>query len=197
MVATTTGARQAGVQRSREALLTAATDAFVEHGVQAPVRNIAERAGVGVGTLYRHFPTRADLVGAVYRHQVQECTALAVSLLAQPIPAVEALERWMAAFVDFLVTKHGLSEALLSEDPSLANLHALILEELVPACSSLIAAGQEAGEVDPQVAAFTLLRAVGNLSIPGPGYGRDEARQMVSRLLAGCRTVNARSPHPG
>lgn len=190
----TTGVRQAGMQRSREALLTAATEAFVEHGVQAPVRDVAERAGVGVGTVYRHFPTRAELVGAVYRHQVQECTALAASLLEQPVPAAEALERWMAAFVDFLVTKHGLSEALLSADPSLANLHALILEELVPACSSLLAAGQDAGEVDPQVTAFTLLRAVGNLSVPGPGYGGDEARQMVTRLLAGCRTAVTHSP---
>lgn len=185
------------MQRSRQALMTAAAAAFVEHGVQAPVRDIAERAGVGVGTVYRHFPTRADLVNAVYRHQVQECTALAASLLEQPIRAVEALETWMAAFVDFLVTKHGLSEALLSEDPSLANLHALILDELVPACASLLAAGQQTGEVDARVVAFTLLRAVGNLSIPGPGYGSDEARQMVSRLLAGCRTAIADSPRKG
>ncbi|WP_432519142.1 TetR/AcrR family transcriptional regulator [Kineococcus sp. SYSU DK006] len=179
------------MRRSREALLTAAAAAFVEHGVQAPVRDIAERAGVGVGTLYRHFPTRADLVGAVYRHQVTECTDLAAALLAQPLPPLEALSRWMAAFVDFLVTKHGLSEALLSEDPGLADLHAMILDELVPACASLLAAGQEAGQIDPQVEALTLLRAVGNLSIPGPGYGSDEARGMVARLLAGCRTQAA------
>jgi AcrR family transcriptional regulator len=190
-VTPTTGARQAGVQRSREALLSAATEAFVEHGVQAPVRDVAERAGVGVGTVYRHFPTRADLVAAVYRHQVQECTDLAVALRQQPVPAVEALERWTAAFVDFLVTKHGLGEALLSDDPGLASLHALVLDELVPACSSLLVAAQDAGQVDPQVVALTLLRAVGNLSIPGPGYGRDEARQMVARLLAGCRTATA------
>lgn len=185
---TKTGVRQAGMQRSREALLTAAAAVFVDLGVQAPVRNIAERAGVGVGTVYRHFPTRADLVSAVYRHQVQECTALAAALREQPIPAIEALGRWMAAYVDFLVTKHGLSEALRSEDPSLATLHALVLDELVPACASLLVASQDAGEVDPRIVAFTLLRAVGNLSIPGPGYGKDEANQMVTRLLAGCRT---------
>ncbi len=196
-MSTTTGVRQAGMQRSREALLTAATAAFVDLGVQAPVRDIAERAGVGVGTVYRHFPTRADLVSAVYRHQVQECTALAVQLREQPIPAVEALNRWMAAYVDFLVTKHGLSEALISEDPSLANLHALVLDELVPACAALLTASPDAGEVDPEIVAFTLLRAVGNLSIPGPGYGKDEARQMVTRLLAGCRTATADSPHQG
>ena len=193
----TTGVRRAGMQRSREALLSAAAAAFVEHGVQAPVRDIAERAGVGVGTLYRHFPTRADLVAAVYRHQVQACTAMAAALREQPIAAFEALSRWMAAFVDFLVTKHGLSEALLSEDPSLVNLHALVLDELVPACSSLLVAGQDAGEVDPQVEAFTLLRAVGNLSIPGPGYGREQAGQMVARLLAGCRTRTADPLHEG
>lgn len=194
---TPTGVRQAGMQRSREALLAAAAAAFVDHGVQAPVRNIAERAGVGVGTVYRHFPTRADLVSAVYRHQVQECTALAAALREQPIPAAEALDRWMAAFVDFLVTKHGLSEALRSEDPSLANLHALVLDELVPACSLLLVASQEAGEVDPRIVAFTLLRAVGNLSIPGPGYGKDEAGQMVTRLLAGCRTGITDLPNQG
>lgn len=197
MVATTSGVRQAGMQRSREALLAAAAAAFVEHGVQAPVRNIAERAGLGVGTVYRHFPTRADLVSAVYRHQVQECTALAEQLLRQPIGAVEALQRWMEVYVDFLVTKHGLSDALRSEDPSLTNLHALIMDELVPACASLLAAGQDAGEVDPDVAAFTLLRAVGNLSITGPGYGRAEVEEMVARLLTGCRTgpADARAPH--
>ncbi|MEZ0163264.1 TetR/AcrR family transcriptional regulator [Kineococcus sp. LSe6-4] len=151
------------------------------------------RAGVGVGTVYRHFPTRADLVGAVYRHQVQECTALAATLREQAVPPVDALERWIAAFVDFLATKHGLGEALLSEDSGLANLHALVLDELVPACASLLEAGQRSGELDPRIVAPTLLRAVGNLSIPGPGYGREQAREMVTRLLAGCRTAPARS----
>ncbi|MEZ0493524.1 TetR/AcrR family transcriptional regulator [Kineococcus sp. TBRC 1896] len=189
---TTSGARRAGVQRSRQALLDAAAAAFVENGVQAPVRDIAGRAGVGVGTVYRHFPTRADLVGAVYRHQVQECTALAAALRRQPLPPGEALDRWIAAFVDFLTTKHGLGEALLSDDPGLANLHSLVLDELVPACASLLDAAQRVGEVDARLDALTLLRAVGNLSLPGPGYGRAEAGQMVARLLAGCRTAAPR-----
>ena len=184
----TTGVRQASTRRTREALLAAATATFLDQGVQAPVRDIATRAGVGLGTVYRHFPTRADLVSAVYRHQVDECTALAATLRQQPIPAAEALSRWIAAFVDFLVTKHGLSVALRSEDPGLASLHALVLDELVPACASLLAASQQAGDIDPQIAAYTLLRAVGNLCILGPGYDRDDAKQMVARLLAGCRT---------
>lgn len=184
----TTGVRQAGARRSREAVLAAAATAFVAQGVQARVRDIAGRAGVGVGTVYRHFPTRADLVSAVYRHQVDECTALAAQLRQQPVPAAEALDRWVAAFVDFLVTKHGLSVALSSEDPGLANLHALVLDKLVPACSTLLAASQEAGEVDRLITAYTLLRAIGNLCILGPDYGGDDARQMVACLLAGCRT---------
>jgi AcrR family transcriptional regulator len=184
----TIGIRQASVQRSREALLTAAAAAFVEHGVEAPVRDIAGRAGLGVGTVYRHFPTRADLVVAVYRHQVDECAALASELRKESVPAAEALSRWIAAFVDFLMTKHGLSVALRSEDPSLQNLHSLMLNELVPACSSLLEASQDAGDVDRQIAAFTLLRAVGNLCILGPSYSRDDAKRMVARLLAGCRT---------
>lgn len=187
----TTGVRQTNMRRSREALLAAATAAFLDQGVQAPVRDIAGRAGVGLGTLYRHFPTRADLVNAVYRHQVDECTALAAELRNPPVPAAEALDRWITAFVDFLVTKHGLSIALHSEDPSLASLHALVLDELVPACSSLLVRSQDAGEIDRQITAFTLLRAIGNLCILGPGYDRDDAKQMVARLLAGCRTSAA------
>lgn len=182
------GVRQLGAQRSRAALLTAAAAAFVDHGVQVPVREIATRAGVGVGTVYRHFPTRADLVVAVYRHQVEECTALAAQLREQPMSAAEALDRWITAFVDFLVTKHGLSDALSSQDPGRGTLHALLLDELVPACSTLLVASQQAGQVDPELDAFTLLRAVGNLCISGDGYGKDESRAMVGRLLAGCRT---------
>lgn len=188
------GARQEGARRSREALLTAAAEAFVAHGVQAPVRDIASRAGVGVGTVYRHFPTRADLVTAVYRHQVDECTSLAAELREQGVPPAEALARWIAAFVDFLATKHGLSDALRSEDPGLASLHALLLDQMVPACASLLTPTQEAGEIDGRLDAFTLLRAVGNLCITGPGYGRDDAEHMVSRLLSGCRAAAVIDP---
>jgi AcrR family transcriptional regulator len=187
-VAGSVGARQAGVERNREALLTAAAAVFVEQGVQAPIRDIAGRAGVGVGTVYRHFPTRAELVTAVYRHQLDECAALAAQLLQEPLAPVIALTRWIDAFVEFLVTKHGLGVALQSEDPSLLSLHTLMLDTLVPACASLIEAGMTAGEIDPRVTAYTLMRAIGNLCILGANYGRPEAKDMVARLLTGCRT---------
>lgn len=189
-MADTGGARQAGVERNREALLSAAASVFVEQGVQAPIRDIASRAGVGVGTVYRHFPSRAELVTAVYRHQLDECTALAAKLLQEPVSPTVALSRWIDAFVEFLVTKHGLGVALQSQDSSLISLHTLMLDRLVPACASLIDAGVAAGEIDPGVTAHTLMRAVGNLCILGAHYGRGEATDMVARLLAGCRATN-------
>lgn len=180
------GVREAGARRTREALLSAAAEVFVEQGVQAPVRDIAERAGVGVGTVYRHFPDRAELVIAVYRHQIDECVALAEGLQDSTEPG-SALEQWIGAFVEFLVTKHGLGVALQSDDAGFQSLHALMLDRLVPACGLLVEAAVEQGELDPGVTAYALMRAVGNLCILGPGYEREDARAMVVRLLAGCR----------
>ena len=183
------GAREAGARRTREALLEAAAQVFVERGVQAPIRDIAGRAGVGVGTVYRHFPDRAELVVAVYRHQIDECVALAESL-ADSSEAGRALEQWIGAFVEFLVTKHGLGVALQSDDAGFHSLHALMLDKLVPACGRLVEAAVAQGELDPGVTAYVLMRAVGNLCILGPGYEREDARTMVDRLLAGCRRTS-------
>jgi AcrR family transcriptional regulator len=187
-VAPGVGAREAGARRTRTALLQAAADVFVERGVQAPIRDIAGRAGVGVGTVYRHFPDRAELVIAVYRHQIDECTALAGELADSPEPR-RALETWIGAFVEFLVTKHGLGVALQSDEAGFQSLHALMLDKLVPACGLLVDAAVSRGELDPGVTAYSLMRAVGNLCILGPGYEREDARAMVVRLLAGCRST--------
>ena len=180
------GAREAGARRTREALLAAAAEVFVERGVQAPIRDIAARAGVGVGTVYRHFPDRAELVIAVYRHQIEACVALAGELEHASEPG-RALEQWVGAFVEFLVTKHGLGVALQSDDAGFKSLHSLMLDKLVPACGALVDAAVAADELDPSVTAYALMRAVGNLCILGPGYERDDAKAMVVRLLAGCR----------
>lgn len=187
------GAREAGAQRTRKSLLSAAAEVFVEQGVQAPIRDIAGRAGVGLGTVYRHFPNRAELVTAVYRHQLDECVALADELAQASDPGA-ALARWIDTFVEFLVTKHGLGGALQSEDPSLQGLHSLMLDNLVPACETLVDAAVEHGQMLPGISAYTLMRAVGNLCIVGPGYGRDDARRMVERLLVGCRVDGAAEP---
>ncbi|MFE2855416.1 TetR/AcrR family transcriptional regulator [Streptomyces lavendulae] len=181
------GVRQAQAQRTRSSVLAAAAAVFVDQGVQAPVRDIAERAGVGVGTIYRNFPTRADLVTAVYRHQIDTCAALAPLLLEESASPFTALTRWVDAFVEFLVTKHGLGAALGSGDPGLENLHALMLDTLVPACATLLDACAAADELGPGITAYTLMRAIGNLCITGPDYDRADARRMVAALLAGTR----------
>ncbi|MFG2720583.1 TetR/AcrR family transcriptional regulator [Streptomyces sp. NPDC048416] len=181
------GVRQAQAQRTRGAVLAAAAAVFVGQGVQAPIRDIAERAGVGVGTIYRHFPTRADLVTAVYRHQIDTCSALAPQLLEESASPFAALTRWADAFVDFLVTKHGLGAALGSGDPGLENLHTLMLDTLVPACATLLDACVAADELAPGTTAYTLMRAMGNLCITGPDYDQADAKRMVALLLAGCR----------
>jgi AcrR family transcriptional regulator len=182
-------AREIGAQRTREALLAAAAQAFVERGVHAPIRDIAGRAGVGVGTVYRHFPDRSQLVIAVYRHQIDQCVALAEQLKDAAEPS-KALDQWIGAFVEFLVTKHGLGAALHSDDASFHSLHSLMLDRLVPACDLLVDAAVAADELDPTVTAYALMRAVGNLCILGPGYEREDARAMVVRLLAGCLVTN-------
>ncbi|GGA60250.1 TetR family transcriptional regulator [Pseudoclavibacter endophyticus] len=151
------------------------------------MRVIADRAGVGIGTVYRHFPSRAELVTAVYRHQLDECASLARRLLEEDVSPAVALTRWVDAFVEFLVTKHGLGVALQSEDPSLLSLRTLMLDKLVPACASLIDAGVAAGQLDPRLTAYALMRAIGNLCILGAHYGRSDAKDMVDRLLIGCR----------
>jgi AcrR family transcriptional regulator len=197
-VALEIGAREAGARRTRQALLAAAAQVFVEQGVQAPIRDIAGRAQVGVGTVYRHFPNRAELVTAVYRHQIDQCVTLANDLADSP-DAITALTCWIDAFAEFLVTKHGLGAALQSDDASFQRLHSVMLDKLVPACGLLVEAAVSRNELDPSVTAYALMRAVGNLCILGPGYERAAAQAMVGRLLRGCRldgspTPSARGP---
>jgi AcrR family transcriptional regulator len=168
-------------------LLEAAAAAFVAFGVDVPVRDIAARAGVGVGTIYRHFPTRADLIVAVYRHQVEACAQAGPELLAAGPTPHAALARWIDLFVDFLVTKHGLAAALQSDDAAFATLHAYFLDRLVPVCAGLLDAATAAGEVRRDVAAYALLRGVGNLCIGAESDRRYDARRMVGLLVAGLR----------
>jgi AcrR family transcriptional regulator len=176
---------RADARRNQATLLDAAAAAFVESGVDTPVRDIAARAGVGVGTIYRHFPTRADLVVAVYRHQVEACAAAGPELLATGASPYAALAAWIDLFVDFLVTKHGLAEALRSDAGAFETLHAYFLDRLGPVCADLLDASVRAGEVRAGFTAYELMRGVGNLCA-----GRDaryDPRRLVELLVAGLR----------
>jgi AcrR family transcriptional regulator len=182
--------KRADARRNEQALLDAAAAEFVASGVDAPVRDIAARAGVGLGTIYRHFPTRADLVIAVYRHQVEACAEAGPALLASSSTPHAALTQWVDLFVDFLVTKHGLAAALQSDTARFETLHAYFLDRLVPVCAQLLDAAAAAREIRPDMDAYGLLRAIGNLCAGG-GDSRYDARGMVGLLIAGLRQLPA------
>src|SRR6201999_798317 len=114
---------------NEQSLLAAAAAEFVAAGVDAPVRDIAAKAGVGIATIYRHFPTRADLIVAVYRHQVEACAEAGPRLLSSSTPHA-ALAAWINLFVDFLVTKRGLAEALQSNEAGFDTLHTYFIDRL-------------------------------------------------------------------
>jgi AcrR family transcriptional regulator len=179
--------KRADARRNEQALLAAAAAVFVTSGVEAPVRDIAAKAGVGMGTIYRHFPTRADLIIAVYRHQVDACAEAGPALLAASSTPHAALTQWVELFVDFLITKHGLAAALRSDNSRFETLHAYFLDRLVPVCAQLLDAAAAAGEIRPGVDAFGLLYGVGNLCAGGGGDSRYDARGMVKLLIAGLR----------
>lgn len=179
--------RRKDVRRNQQTLLEAATATFVASGVDAPVRDIAARAGVGVGTVYRHFPTRADLVIAVYRHQVEACAEAGPALLAAGPTPHAALERWVDLFVDFLVTKHGLAAAMQSDDTGFEALHTYFLDRLQPVCAELLDAATAAGEIHSGLDAYHLMRGIGNLCIGAESDTRYDARRLVAVLVAGLR----------
>ncbi|MCH6170332.1 TetR/AcrR family transcriptional regulator [Pseudonocardia alaniniphila] len=177
--------KRADARRNEQTLLDAAAAVFVTSGVEAPVRDIAARAGVGTGTIYRHFPTRADLIIAVYRHQVEACAEAGPALLASSASPHAALRRWINLFVDFLVTKHGLAAVLQSDDAGFDTLHAYFLDRLVPVCAQLLDAAAGSGEIRSDLEAYELMRGVGNLCIGADSDPSYDARRMVELLVAG------------
>jgi len=179
--------KRADARRNEETLLDVAAEAFIASGVDVPVRDIAAKAGVGVGTIYRHFPTRADLIVAVYQYQVEACAEAGPALLANSSTPHAALARWINLFVDFLVTKHGLAEALQSDKAAFETLHAYFLDRLVPVCAQLLDAAAAAGEIRPGMDAFELMLGVGNLCIGAGNNPRYDARRMVGLVIAGLR----------
>jgi len=177
---------RADAQRNMDALLKAAMAVFATSGVDAPVRQIAARAGVGLGTVYRHFPQRSDLIAAVFRHEIDAC-ADAAPLLAVAHEPGEALARWMLRYVDFVAAKRGLAPALHSGDPAFDTLRAYFEQRLRPALQTLLESAAAAGEVRADVAADDILGAVASLCMHAFNQGAEHARRMVSLFVDGLR----------
>ena len=177
---------RADAQRNIDTLLQTAKAVFARSGVDAPMREVAEEAGVGVGTIYRHFPQRADLIAAVFRHEVDACADAAL-LLAEAHEPGEALDRWMQRYVDFIVAKRGLASALHSGAAAFESLPAYFDKRLEPALQTLLDAAVASGELRADAQPYDLLRAVASLCMPSSDGDPAQARRLVKLLVDGLR----------
>jgi AcrR family transcriptional regulator len=177
---------RADARRNEEAVLQAATVVFARSGVDAPIREIAVQAGVGLATLYRRFPTRADLVAAVFRVEIDACADAAERLATEHMP-VDALGAWLMRYTGFLATKQGLASALHSGDPAFAALPDYFRSRFEPALSMLLDAAARAGKIRTDISAYDLLRAIGNLAVASGDDGAAHIERMVELLLDGLR----------
>lgn len=180
-------APRADVVRNRAALVDAAAKAFAEHGADASVEDVARRANVGIGTLYRHFPTRDALVLAAYRREVDVLCASADELLATTT-ADEALATWMQQFVDYVATKRGMASALETMIDAGSEPLVDARSDMVSAVGRLLAAAAKTGRVRGHVAPENLLRAMSGHCLATDGVGwKDQARLLVGLLRDGLR----------
>ena len=143
--------------RNRERLLATAKDVFAAGGPDASLDAVARQAGLGIGTLYRHFPTRESLVEAVYRHEVAQLVALSLQLLDDPAP-VSALRRWLAANVEFVATKKGMGAALAYAIQPSSELSAYIAENLTDSVARLMDRAAALGDLRTDIGPDEVLR---------------------------------------
>jgi AcrR family transcriptional regulator len=184
---------RADALRNRDLLLTAAADAFAARGADASLEDIARQAGVGIGTLYRHFPNRDALVEAVYRHEVDVLCERADELL-EAMPPDQALAEWMHLFVRHVATKRGmlsLLKPLLSTNP---NFSEQTRGRAAAAATKLLEAGVAAGSIRPDVDAGDLLRAVGGICMSTDQDRSDASERLVGLLFDGLRHGAGGSP---
>jgi AcrR family transcriptional regulator len=178
--------RRADAQRNLEALLEAAKAVFATSGVDAPAKEITDRAGVGVGTLYRHFPQRSDLVVAVLEREIDACADAGPALSASNPPGA-ALAQWIRRYTEFVATKAGLASALQSADAAHETLRAHFYRRLGPVLQALIDAAAAVGVVRADVTATDVLHAVALLSHPVPGEGPGYGGRLVDVFIDGLR----------
>jgi AcrR family transcriptional regulator len=184
---------RADAQRNRDTLVEVAAAAFADHGVDASLEEIARQAGVGIGTLYRHFPTREHLVEVVYRREVEGLCHAADELALHHPPDV-ALEQWMQRFVDYIATKRGLATSLRILLNTNSTLFSDTSGRVSLALRRLVEAAVAAGSIRSDVDASDVLHALGGIySAPDTKDWRDRSRRLVSLLMDGLRFGAAKS----
>jgi AcrR family transcriptional regulator len=178
---------RADAQRNRDRLVEAAVSAFSQGGVDVTLESIARAADVGIGTLYRHFPTREALVEAAYRNELTNlCDA--VPELLRTKPADEALRTWLAAFVDYMTTKKGMGDALKAVIASGGNPFEHSRARLTEAMGALLAAGVKAGSIRADVDVWVIIAHASGVSLVAGETGqREMAGRMLDLLMDGLR----------
>lgn len=173
--------------RNRELLLTAAKTAFTETSADAPLEDVARRAGVGIGTLYRHFPTREALLAAVYAREIQQLAASADSLLAR-CGAGEALGAWLDLLIDYMATKRVVAPALRADPGEGSRVYASSGATILTTLQRLTQAAHDAGDIRPDIGFEDILRMMSGLSqgFEQPGWEAG-ARRLLSVMMAGLR----------
>jgi AcrR family transcriptional regulator len=176
-------------QRNRVHILEVAKEAFTRFGADASLDDIAKQAGVGAGTLYRHFPTRDALIEAVYRSEVEKLAA-AEGKFTETMPPVEALRAWMLLFVDHIAAKQIIAPALNSLVGGPSKLFEGSRGLVQGAIDALVKRAIESGDIRPDLVPFDLLRALIGVAhvASGPGW-QQSARRLVDILIAGSRPV--------
>jgi AcrR family transcriptional regulator len=178
---------RADAERNRQLLLDAAMAAFAAQGAAASLEEIARSAGVGIGTLYRHFPTRDALIEHVYRQAIGQLGA-AAETLSRTHPPFEALRLWLLLFVDYLATKKIMAGALNTLVGGTAELYAASGSQLQTAIAALTERAVASGDIVLDVEPLDLLRAVAGVANGSPGADwQAGAKRMVAILLAGMR----------
>jgi AcrR family transcriptional regulator len=178
--------QRADAKRNVVALLEAAKSVFARTGVGAPAKEITDLAGVGVGTLYRHFPRRSDLIVAVIQHEVDACASAATALSAEHEPW-ESLTTWIGRFTELVRTKRGLASALHSGDPAFSDLPGYFMEHLEPALDGLLGAARANGHVRADVTARDVLLTVALMCQPVRGEDPHLNERMIRIFIEGLR----------
>jgi AcrR family transcriptional regulator len=178
---------RADAQLNEDRLLEAAATAFARDGADTSLKAIAKDAGVGIGTLYRRFPTREALIEATHRNETARLCAAAPELLRDSPPSA-ALRGWMDRFVEYIATKHGMAEALHAVLVSDGAQRMRTRELLTDAIAMLLRAGAEDGTIRPDIDPYDVLMALGGItSIAGGPDQHDQAHRLLDLLLDGLR----------
>jgi AcrR family transcriptional regulator len=178
---------RADAQRNRDRLLETAVRAFSQDGPDLTLEAIAKDAGVGIGTLYRHFPTREALVEAAYRNELAKLCDAADELL-EIMPPDEATRIWMDRFVDYMTTKRGMAEALRAVIASGGNPYAQSRDSLIAAVTTLLSAAADAGTVRSDIEPGDVLASLSGVSLAtSEPEQREQGRRMLDLLMDGLR----------